>query len=56
MLSAMLEVFSELNPKLHITVISSDPEYTRKRHSVDAVNWLNVVDYFESVEKGGFYL
>lgn len=24
MLSAMLEVFSELNPKLHITVISSD--------------------------------
>ena len=30
MLSAMLEVFSELNPKLHITVISSDPEYTRK--------------------------
>ena len=23
MLSAMLEVFSELNPKLHITVISS---------------------------------
>ena len=34
MLSAMLEVFSELNPKLHITVISSDPEYTRKRHSI----------------------
>ncbi len=51
MLSAMLEVFSELNPKLHITVISSDPEYTRKRHSVDAVNWLNVVDILKVLKK-----
>ena len=42
MLSAMLEVFSELNPKLHITVISSDPEYTRKRHSVDAVSYTHL--------------
>lgn len=44
MLSAMLEVFSELDPKLNITVISSDPEYTKQRHGVDAVNWLNVSD------------
>lgn len=44
MLSAMLEVLFELNPKINITVISSDPEYTKKRHSVNAVNWLNVSD------------
>ena len=42
MLAAMLEVFSELDPKLNITVISSDPDYTTKRHGVKAVNWLNV--------------
>ena len=42
MLAAMLEVFSELDSKLNITVISSDPDYTTKRHGVKAVNWLNV--------------
>ena len=40
MLSAMLEVLSDLDPKLHITVISADPEDTRKRHGVDAISWL----------------
>ena len=39
MLSAMLEVLGDLDPKLHITVISADPEDTRKRHGVDAVGF-----------------
>ena len=34
MLSAMLEIFSELDSKLNITVISSDPDYTKIRHGV----------------------
>ena len=40
MLAAMLEVLSDLDPKLHITVISADPEDTRQRHGVDAISWL----------------
>ncbi len=40
MLAAMLEVLGDLDPKLHITVISADPEDTRKRHGVDAISWL----------------
>ena len=42
MLAAMLEVLSDLDPKLHITVISADPEDTRERHGVDAVGWLDL--------------
>ena len=42
MLAAMLEVLSDLDPKLHITVISADPEDTRARHGVDAVSWLDI--------------
>lgn len=51
MLSAMLEVFSELDPKLNITVISSDPKYTKERHNVNAVNWLNIVDILKILKK-----
>lgn len=42
MLAAMLEVLEDLDPKLHITVISANPEDTRKRHGVDAVSWLGL--------------
>ena len=42
MLAAMLEVLSDLDPKLHITVISANPEDTRARHGVDAVGWLDI--------------
>ena len=42
MLAAMLEVLSDLDPKLHIPVISADPEDTRARHGVDAVSWLDI--------------
>ncbi len=41
MLAAMLEVFSDIDPQLHITVISSNPEETRRRHGVDSVSWLD---------------
>ena len=43
MLAAMIEVLSDLDPKLNITVISADPEDTRTRHGVRAVSWLNIV-------------
>lgn len=42
MLAAMLEVLRELDGDLNFTVISMNPEYTKKRHHVDAVAWLNV--------------
>lgn len=42
MLAAMLEVLRELDGDLNFTVISMNPEYTKKRHNVDAVAWLNV--------------
>ena len=41
MLAAMLEVLGDLDPKLHITVISANPEDTAKRHGVEAVSWLD---------------
>ena len=37
MLASMLEVLREEISDLHVTVISIDPEYTKKRHNVDAV-------------------
>ncbi len=50
MLSAMLEIFSELDSKLNITVISSDPEYTKQRHGVNAVNWLSVTAILKALK------
>ena len=37
MLAAMLEVLREEISDLHVTVISLNPEYTKRRHNVDAV-------------------
>ncbi len=37
MLAAMLEVLREEIPNLNVTVISIDPEYTKRRHNVEAV-------------------
>ena len=42
MLAAMLETLHELDADLKVTVISLNPEYTKARHHVDAVAWLNV--------------
>ncbi len=41
MLAAMIEVLSDLDPQVNITVISTDPEDTKKRHGVQAVSWLS---------------
>lgn len=49
MLAAMLEVLSDLDPKLNITVISSNPEDTRKRHGVHAVSWLALPDIIRAL-------
>ena len=51
MLAAMLEVLSDLDPKLHITVISADPADTEKRHGVDAVSWLNIPEIWRAIKK-----
>ncbi|MDY4475022.1 polysaccharide pyruvyl transferase CsaB [Mitsuokella sp.] len=40
MLAAMLEVLGDLDPKLHITVISANPADTSRRHGVESVSWL----------------
>lgn len=42
MLAAMVEVLSDLNPKVHITVISANPADTRQRHGVNAIGWLDL--------------
>ncbi len=42
MLAAMIEVLSELDPQVNITVISANPEDTKKRHGVRAVSWLSL--------------
>ena len=41
MLAAMIEVLSDLDPQVNITVISANPEDTEKRHGVHAVSWLS---------------
>lgn len=42
MLAAMIEVLSDLEPKLNITVISANPEDTKKRHGVHAISWIDL--------------
>ncbi len=42
MLAAMIEVLSDLDPKLNITVISADPKDTASRHGVKAIPWLDL--------------
>jgi polysaccharide pyruvyl transferase CsaB len=41
MLAAMIEAFTDLEPNIKITVISGNPEDTRRRHGVHAVYRLN---------------
>ena len=41
MLAAMVEVLSDLDPNLNITVISADPADTRERHQVNSIGWQN---------------
>lgn len=44
MLAAMIEVLSDLDSSVNITVISANPEDTKHRHGVNSVYWLN---YYE---------
>lgn len=38
MLSAMIDVLTQFDPQAHITVISGNPDDTKKRHGVDSVH------------------
>ena len=42
MLASMLQVLREEISDLSVTVISLNPEYTKQRHNVDAVPWLDI--------------
>lgn len=56
MLAAMVEVLSDLNPKVNITVISADPEDTRRRHGVGAVGWLDLRGIFAALRRADLLL
>ncbi len=49
MLAAMLEVLREMDSNISATVISLNPEYTKKRHKVDAVKWLDVFSIIKKI-------
>lgn len=49
MLAAMLEVLRELDSDLKFTVISMNPEYTKNRHKVDTVAWLDIFSIIKKI-------
>ena len=49
MLAAMLEVLREMDGDISATVISLNPEYTKKRHKVDAVKWLDIFSIIRKI-------
>lgn len=51
MLAAMVEVLSDFDPKINITVISANPKDTRQRHGVAAVGWLDLPGIFASLRR-----
>ena len=51
MLAAMLEVLGDLDPELHITVISADPADTERRHGVHAVGAMDAGAIFGAVRR-----
>ena len=48
-LSSMLEILREIDSDLKFTVISLNPEYTKKRHNVDAVQWLDIFSIIKKI-------
>ncbi|MBB5335824.1 polysaccharide pyruvyl transferase CsaB [Pectinatus brassicae] len=56
MLAAMLEVFTELDPKTKFTVISANPEDTKKRHGVDSIGWLDILAIIKTLKKSDLLL
>lgn len=49
MLDAILEVLSEIEPNIDVTVISVNPQNTRKRHNVEAVGWLDIFSIIRKI-------
>lgn len=56
MLAAMIEILSDLAPRIKITVISADPADTRQRHGVEAVSWLDARAIFSSLKQADLLL
>lgn len=56
MLAAMIEVLSDLEPKINITVISADPADTISRHGVKAVSWMNIGDIVRVIKNADILL
>ena len=56
MLAAMVEVLSDLDPKVNITVISANPQDTRQRHGVKAVGWLDLAGILGALRHGDILL
>ena len=48
-LSSMLDVMREMDADLKFTVISLNPKYTKKRHNVDAVSWLDIFSIIRKI-------
>lgn len=51
MLAAMIEALTDLEPNIHITVISGNPEDTRRRHGVRAIYRLNYPEIVAALRK-----
>lgn len=51
MLAAMIEVLTDLEPNIKITVISGNPSDTRERHGVNAVYRLNYPEIIRALSK-----
>ncbi|WP_019552530.1 polysaccharide pyruvyl transferase CsaB [Propionispira raffinosivorans] len=56
MLAAMIEVLSDIDPKIRITVISANPSDTQKRHGVASVSWLNLFDIAKAMMRADLLL
>ncbi len=56
MLAAMIEVLSDLDPKVHITVISANPVDTMERHGVQAVSWLGIPAIWQAMQRADLLL
>ena len=51
MLAAMIEVFLSIDKKVHITVVSANPDDTKKRHGVAAVGLTDIFAIVGAIRK-----
>ena len=56
MLAAMVEVLTDMNPNINITVISADPAETMVRHKVHAIGWLDIGNIVASLYKANLLI